>query len=51
MDVFAEYFGECSETKIKDHYVTVYEVRMYIHVHVDMGRRRGLGGGKLRQVS
>ena len=26
MDVFTEYFGECSELKIKDHYVTVYEV-------------------------
>ena len=26
VDVFMEYFGECSETKIKENYVTVYEV-------------------------
>ena len=29
VDVFSEYFGECSEQKIKDNYVTVYEV----HTH------------------
>ena len=37
MDVFAEYFGECSETKIKDHYVTVYEV----HVLQDVQKEKG----------
>ncbi|CAI8055936.1 AP-3 complex subunit mu-1 [Geodia barretti] len=26
VDVFMEYFGECSETKIKENYVTVYEL-------------------------
>lgn len=26
VDVFTEYFDECSEAKIKDNYVTVYEV-------------------------
>ena len=30
VDIFAEYFGECSEQRIKEHYVIVYEV----HVHV-----------------
>ena len=33
VDVFAEYFGECSEMKIKENYVTVYEVLLYIHGH------------------
>lgn len=27
VDVFTEYFDDCSETKIKDNYVTVYEVQ------------------------
>ena len=26
VDVFTEYFGDCSEQKIKENYVTVYEV-------------------------
>ena len=26
VDVFMEYFGECTEMKIKENYVTVYEV-------------------------
>ena len=26
MDIFTEYFSECTEQRIKDHYVTVYEV-------------------------
>lgn len=26
VDIFAEYFGECSEQRIKEHYVIVYEV-------------------------
>jgi len=26
IDTFAEYFSECSEQRIKDHYVIVYEV-------------------------
>ena len=40
MDVFAEYFGECSEAKIKDHYVTVYEVHRVSY------RILSLGGGE-----
>ena len=28
VDTFTEYFSECSEQRIKDHYVVVYEVRM-----------------------
>ena len=27
IDVFEDYFGECSETSLKDNYVIVYEVR------------------------
>lgn len=26
MDIFADYFSECTEQRIKEHYVTVYEV-------------------------
>ena len=26
MDIFTEYFTECTEQRIKEHYVTVYEV-------------------------
>ncbi len=26
MDVFEDYFGECTETSLKDNYVIVYEV-------------------------
>lgn len=26
MDIFTEYFSECTEQRIKEHYVTVYEV-------------------------
>ena len=26
VDVFMEYFGDCTELKIKENYVTVYEV-------------------------
>ena len=26
MDIFTEYFNECTEQRIKEHYVTVYEV-------------------------
>ena len=28
MDVFEYYFGECTETSLKDNYVIVYEVRL-----------------------
>lgn len=28
MDIFTEYFSECSEQRIKEHYVTVYEVNV-----------------------
>lgn len=28
MDIFTEYFSECTEQRIKEHYVTVYEVSM-----------------------
>jgi hypothetical protein len=27
MDVFEDYFGECTETTIKDNFVIVYEVK------------------------
>ena len=27
VDIFAEYFTECNEQTIKDHYVIVYEVK------------------------
>jgi hypothetical protein len=27
MDVFEDYFGECSETAIKENFVIVYEVK------------------------
>ena len=26
MDIFTEYFSECTEQRIKEHYVIVYEV-------------------------
>ena len=26
VDIFVEYFGDCSELRIKEHYVIVYEV-------------------------
>jgi len=28
IDTFTEYFSECNEQRIKDHYVIVYEVRI-----------------------
>ena len=28
MDIFTEYFSECTEQRIKEHYVTVYEVKL-----------------------
>ena len=28
MDIFTEYFSECTEQRIKEHYVTVYEVNL-----------------------
>jgi hypothetical protein len=27
MDVFEDYFGECTETSLKDNFVIVYEVK------------------------
>jgi AP-3 complex subunit mu len=27
MEVFEDYFGECTETSLKDNYVIVYEVK------------------------
>ena len=27
VDIFTDYFGECNEQRIKEHYVIVYEVR------------------------
>ena len=36
VDVLTDYLGECTEVKIKDHYVIVYEVR-----------RGGWGGGRV----
>jgi len=30
MDIFTEYFSECTEQRIKEHYVTVYEVSWII---------------------
>jgi len=29
MDVFEDYFGECTETSLKDNYVIVYEVKKF----------------------
>jgi hypothetical protein len=29
MDVFEDYFGECTETSLKDNYVIVYEVKYF----------------------
>lgn len=31
VDIFEDYFGECNETIIKEHYVIIYEVYMQIH--------------------
>ena len=33
MDVFEDYFGECTETSLKDNFVIVYEVRIIKHRH------------------
>ena len=37
MDIFTDYFGDCSEQRIKDNYVIVYEVR----TRVDLGSPKG----------
>ena len=31
MDIFTEYFSECTEQRIKEHYVTVYEVIIILY--------------------
>jgi hypothetical protein len=33
MDVFEDYFGECTETSLKDNYVIVYEVNYSFYFH------------------
>jgi len=30
MDVFEDYFSECTETSLKDNYVIVYEVKYFL---------------------
>jgi hypothetical protein len=32
MDVFEDYFTECTETSLKDNYVIVYEVKSFFFV-------------------
>jgi AP-3 complex subunit mu len=32
MDVFEDYFGECTETALKDNYVIVYEVKSFLEI-------------------
>jgi hypothetical protein len=31
MDVFEDYFGECTETSLKDNFVIVYEVKIFLY--------------------
>ena len=36
MDIFTEYFVECTEQRIKDHYVIVYEVSVTSRYHFEI---------------
>jgi len=42
MDIFTEYFSECSEQRIKDNYVVVYEVGV---IWEEWEMESGEGGG------
>ena len=42
MDIFTEYFSECTEQRIKEHYVIVYEVSV---VWEGGDGSEGMGGG------
>ena len=33
-DIFEDYFGDCSETTLKEHYVIVFEVCTYIYIYI-----------------
>ena len=49
MDVFEDYFGECTETTLKDNFVIVYEVNEHsircfsLLLAVVVGRNAGFG--------
>ena len=49
MDIFTEYFSECSEQRIKDNYVVVYEVGViWEEWEVEGGKEGGGVGGQYR---
>ena len=39
MDIFADYFGEFSDQKIRDNYVIVYEVRTSKSIELTTSKR------------
>jgi len=34
VDTFDDYFGECSESVIKEHYVVIFEVNSYVNTYI-----------------